>query len=204
MTEKTFNLGLNHLSKHDNVMLRIIKKYGKSNLAAHNKYFESLLKAITGQQLSISSANAIIKRMMKYFNGRPTPAKVAAAKEDELKQLGLSNAKIKYAKDLANKLINKEISFRNITKKTDEEIITELTKVKGIGTWTAHMFLIFTLGRENILPYGDLGIKKAIMLNYNLKKLPTEEKVIQIARKNNWEPYCSIAALYLWKTLETN
>ncbi|MFC2140045.1 DNA-3-methyladenine glycosylase family protein, partial [Bacteroidota bacterium] len=106
-------------------------------------------------------------------------------------------------KDLADKLITNKINLKNLVSRTDEEIITELTQVKGIGVWTVHMFLIFTLGRLNVLPYSDLGIKKAILLNYNLRKLPDEQKIIKLAQKNNWSPYNSIAALYLWKTLES-
>ncbi|MFC2135306.1 DNA-3-methyladenine glycosylase family protein [Bacteroidota bacterium] len=203
MIHKKINLAVNHLSKCDNTMLRIIKKYGKCNLEAHNKYFEALLKAIVGQQLSLQSADAIFSRFMRLYNGRPTSRKVLNTPENEMKEAGLSNAKIKYVKDLADKLITNKINLKNLVSRTDEEIITELTQVKGIGVWTVHMFLIFTLGRLNVLPYSDLGIKKAILLNYNLRKLPDEQKIIKLAQKNNWSPYNSIAALYLWKTLES-
>lgn len=195
---------INHLSKHDNVMSRIIKKFGKCNLAPHTKYFTALLKAIVGQQLSIASAAAINKRFIANYENKITPQMILKTRDEELKSFGLSVAKIKYVKDLALKLDNKEINLRNLKNKTDEEIIAELTQVKGIGTWTAHMFLIFTLGRLNILPTGDLGIKRAIMLNYNLKKLPDEQKITKISKKYNWAPYNSIAAWYLWKSLEIN
>lgn len=202
MKHKNLNSAVNHLAKCDNTMLRIIKKYGKSNLEAHNKYFESLLKAIIGQQLSQKSAGAIFSRFIDIYKGRPTPRKVLNTPENELKKAGLSNAKIKYVKDLADKIITKKIKLKTLVSRTDEEIIAELTQINGIGVWTVHMFLIFTLGRINVLPYSDLGIKKAIMLNYKLKKLPDEQKIIRLAQKNNWAPYKSIAALYLWKTLE--
>ena len=204
MTNNIIQTAIKHFSKHDNAMLRIIKKYGKCNLSPHNKYFVSLLKAIVGQQLSVQSAAAINKRFMSKYKNKPTPQKIIDTADEELKSVGLSNAKIKYVKDLSEKLNRKEISFRNITKKPDEIIIEELTKVKGIGTWTAHMFLIFTLGRLNVLPDGDLGIKRAIMLTYHLKKLPDEQQVRKIAQKKKWAPYNSIAAWYLWKSLETD
>ena len=193
---------LQHLSAKDKTLLRIIKKSPKCNLPAHRKYYISLLKAIIGQQLSVASARAINTRFLGFFEGDPKPEKILETNDEKLRELGLSFAKIKYVKDLSNKIIKKEISFRNINKKPDEQIIEELTKVKGVGVWTVHMFLMFTLGRINILPSGDLGIKKAIMLNYGLKKMPTEEKVKQVATKNNWSPYNSGAAWYLWRSLE--
>ena len=108
----------------------------------------------------------------------------------------------KYVKDLAKQIIDKKISLKNIGAKSDEEIIDTLTKVKGIGPWTTHMFLMFVLGRKNILPTGDLGIKKAIMLNYNLKNLPTGEDISKLSKKNNWNPYNTYACMYLWKSID--
>lgn len=105
-------------------------------------------------------------------------------------------------KDLSQKILNKEISLKKIGLKSDDDIINELTKVKGIGVWTVHMFLIFTLGRINVLPYSDLGIRKGVMLNYGLKKLPDEKKILKMAKDNNWHPYCSIVSLYLWQSLD--
>ena len=98
--------------------------------------------------------------------------------------------------------MKKEIHFRGLEKMSDEEIIAEYTRVKGIGEWTVHMFLIFTLGRLNVLPVTDLGIRKAIQLNYGLRVLPEAQKIISISKKNNWAPYNSIASWYLWKSLD--
>ena len=193
---------LQHLSAKDKTLSRIIKKTPKCNLQVHRKYYLSLLKAIVGQQLSVASARAINTRFLNFYGGNPKPEKIIKTKDEKLRELGLSFAKIKYVKDLSKKIISKEVSFRNISKKSDNQIIEELTKVKGVGIWTVHMFLMFTLGRINVLPSGDLGIKKAIMLNYGLKKLPNEEKVKQVAEKNNWSPYNSVAAWYLWRSLE--
>jgi DNA-3-methyladenine glycosylase II len=193
---------LQHLSAKDKTLLRIIKKTPKCNLPAHRKYYISLLKAIVGQQLSVASARAINTRFLSFYDVDPKPEKILKTKDEKLRELGLSFAKIKYVKDLSKKIISKEVNFRNISKKSDIQIIEELTKVKGIGVWTVHMFLMFTLGRINVLPSGDLVIKKAIMLNYGLKKLPDEKKVKQVAEKNNWSPYNSVAAWYLWRSLE--
>lgn len=191
-----------HLAKQDKVLSTIIKNIGIINLTPHTKYFNPLLKAIISQQLSTYSADAIYKRFIQFFNGKPHPESILRADDSVLRSLGLSNAKVKYVKDFSNKIISKEITLVGMSKKSDERIIEELTKVKGIGIWTVHMFLIFSLGRKNVLPFSDLGIRKAIMLNYALKKLPDEKKITRLAAMNNWHPYCSIASLYLWRSLE--
>lgn len=192
---------IKHLSTHDNTLSTIIKNIGIINLTPHKKYFNSLLDAIIGQQLSMYAADKISARFMNLFDDKPEPEKILNAKDTSLRAVGLSNAKVKYVKDLSKKIIDKEIHLNKLSKMSDEEIIVELTKVKGIGVWTSHMFLIFTLGRLNVLPYSDLGIRKAVMLNYNLKKLPDEKKIKSISKKNNWDPFCSVVSIYLWKSL---
>jgi DNA-3-methyladenine glycosylase II len=194
--------GIKHLSKHDKVLSTLIKNYGICNLQPHKKYFNSLLRSIVGQQLSVTAANAISKKFFRYFDNKPKPENIIAVPHEDLRKLGLSNAKAKYVKDLSQKIINKEINLKTIGLKTNDEIIVELTKVKGIGVWTVHMFLIFTLARLDVLPYSDLGVQKGIMLNYGLKKLPDEKKIFKIAKQNNWHPYSSIVSLYLWQSLD--
>lgn len=193
----------NHLAKHDKVLSTIIKNNGIINLTCHKKYFNHLLSSIIGQQLSTYAADSIKKRFMNFFKNNPQPELILQTEDLALRSLGLSNAKVKYVKDLSQKIISGELKLRGLSKLTDDEIIAELTKVKGIGVWTTHMFLIFTLGRMNILPVGDLGIRKSVMLNYRLKKLPDERKLNFIAKENNWHPYCSVASLYLWRSLDT-
>ena len=194
--------GIKHLSKHDKVLSTLIKNYGICNLRPHKKYFNLLLRSIIGQQLSVTAADSISKKFFSFFNNNPKPEDILRAPHEELRALGLSNAKAKYVKDLSQKIMDKEINLKRIGSKTNDEIILELTKVKGIGIWTVHMFLIFTLGRLDILPYSDLGIRKGIMLNYGLKKIPDEKRVFKIAKENNWNPYCSIVSLYLWQSLD--
>ncbi|MCX7797006.1 MAG: hypothetical protein N2249_00090 [Melioribacter sp.] len=195
---------IEHLSKNDKVLSKLISIYGICKIEPHKKYFFDLLRAIMGQQLSTKAAASIEKKFMSFFDNSPTPEKILNTSIEELREIGLSNSKAKYIKDFSEKVFYGEISFKGISKKTDDEIINELTKVKGIGIWTVHMFLIFTLGRLNILPYTDYGIRKAIMLNYGLKKLPDKEKIIKIAEENNWNPYCTVASIYLWKSLNNN
>lgn len=191
-----------HLVKQDKVLSTIIKNIGIINLTPHTQYFNPLLRAIIGQQLSVQAASSIHKRFMKHFDNKPHPELILSTEDLTLRSLGLSNAKVKYVKDFSQKILSKEIRLEGLSKKSDEEIIEELTMVKGIGVWTVHMFLIFTLGRPNVLPFSDLGIRKAIMLNYGLRKLPDEKKIVRIAKKNNWHPHCSVASLYLWRSLE--
>lgn len=193
---------LEHLSQSDKVMSTLIKNYGICNLQPHKKYFNQLLKAIVGQQLSVTAARSINSRLFGYYANNPDPQKISSTTDSKLRELGLSNAKVKYVKDLSQKILDRKIHLNKIAQKDNDEIIIELTSVKGIGVWTAHMFLMFTLGRLNILPYGDLGIRKAVMLNYGLRKLPDEKKISKIAKMNNWHPYCTIASLYLWKSLD--
>ncbi|MFA7227456.1 MAG: hypothetical protein WC061_00355 [Melioribacteraceae bacterium] len=192
-----------HLSKHDKLLSTIIKNNGIINLTPRRKYFNLLLGSIIGQQLSTYAADAIEERFSAFFRNNPNPELILQTEDSVLRSLGLSNAKVRYVKDLSDKILSGEINLKSLSKKTDDEVIAELTKVKGIGTWTAHMFLIFTLGRMNVLPSGDLGIRKSIMLNYGLKKMPDEKKIASIAKINNWHPYCSVASLYLWRSLDT-
>jgi DNA-3-methyladenine glycosylase II len=194
--------GIRHLKNNDYKMRYIIENSSQYSITPSKKYFESLVTSIIGQQLSIHAANKIVERFQNYFSGKFLPKLILDTDTEELRKLGISYSKIKYIKDLSAKIESMEITFKGITTKTDEEIIELLTKVKGIGVWTAQMFLIFTLARLNVLPTGDLGIKKAIKTIYSLKELPSEIKVEKISKKNKWAPYNSIAAWYLWKSLD--
>lgn len=204
MNKEEYNIGLKYLSKRDKVLRTIIKKYSIRNLTPRRKYFNVLLRSIIGQQLSVKAAQSIYNRFLELYNLKPTAQKIMETEDHILRSCGLSNAKVKYVKDLSNKVILGTLNFRGISKKSDEQIIDELSKVKGVGVWTAQMFLISTLNRPNILPVTDLGIRKSIMLNYQLKNLPDEKTISDIAKKNNWHPYCTIVSLYLWASLDNN
>lgn len=202
MLKNDIKKGMMHLSSKDKVLSTIIKTNGIINLTQHKQYFNHLLKAIIGQQLSVYASASIFKKFMAFYKNSPQPHLIVKTDDIALRSLGLSNAKVKYVKDLSQKIISGEVKLKGLAKKTNEEILTELTIVKGIGVWTVHMFLIFKLGRLDVLPFGDLGIRKSIMINYRLKKLPDEKKIKFLAAKNNWHPYCSVASLYLWKSLD--
>lgn len=194
--------GINHIYKNDKYLARIIDLSEPCPLSPKRNYYRTLLRSIIGQQLSVKSAAAIHTKFLNFFNGEPLPELIIQTPHEILRGLGLSNAKAKYIKDLSEKIIAKEISFSGLNKKSDMEIIEHLTIIKGVGVWTAHMFLIFTLGRLNVLPVNDLGIRRAAKIVYDLKKMPDERKILKISRENSWEPYNSIASWYLWKSLE--
>lgn len=197
-----YNCAVKHFLKNDVLIYELMSKFEPVELKKRRNYFSSLTTSIIGQQLSVSSARAIINRFNAHFADELSPEKIITTKFEILRALGLSNAKAKYILDLAEKIISKEVNLSGISKKSEAEIKDELTKVKGIGPWTVHMFLIFVLGRADILPDGDLGIRKAIMVNYRLKNLPLSDDVLKISKNNNWSPYNSYAALYLWKSLD--
>ncbi len=202
MNSKEIENGVKQIYENDKYLAKVIDLSGSCSLQLKKDYYHAILRSIIGQQLSTLAARAIVLRFMEFYNNKPLPEKILNTSVEELRGLGLSYAKISYVKDLSLKIINGEIHFRGIHKKTDDEIIAELTLVKGIGIWTVHMFLIFTLCRLNVLPVNDLGIRKAVMKLYGLRKIPDEKKLLNISRKNGWEPYNSIAAWYLWRSLD--
>jgi DNA-3-methyladenine glycosylase II len=194
--------GINHIYTNDKYLSKIIEKSEPCAINPKRNYYDMLLRSIIGQQLSVQSASSIHRKFVSHFKNKPIPENIVATEHDILRSLGLSNAKVKYVKDLSEKVLAGEIKFKGLGTKTEEEIIEHLVKVKGIGVWTVHMFLIFTLGRLNVLPVGDLGLKRGIMNVYGLKKMPDERKIFKISKKNQWAPYNSIASWYLWKSLE--
>jgi DNA-3-methyladenine glycosylase II len=163
--------------------------------------FLSLAGSIVSQQISTSAARSIYKRFLALFGRwKPTPELLLELSDENLRGAGLSASKVKYMRDLAVKFIDKTINPKQFASMGDEEIIEHLTKVKGIGVWTAHMFLMFALNRPNVLPVGDLAIKKAFQKVCNLKKLPTEKEMIKLAEehKGNWTEL----SLYLWEMVD--
>ncbi len=201
MENNEIDVAIKHLSKSDNILSTIIKKFDRCNLKTRSDYFNSLLESILNQQLSIKAGATIEKRFYDMFSP-VTPEKVSKLTVDEIRKCGTSQPKARYILDLAEKTVSGELNFNGISSMPEEEIIVELTKVKGIGLWTAQMFLMFTLGKPDIVAYTDLGIKRAIKLNYGFDEYPDEKQVIELANKNNWHPYSTVACWYLWKTLD--
>ena len=189
------------LSRQDLNLGRLIKSIGNYSIQTHDNLFESLLKSIVYQQLAGSAANAIYSRLLLYYgNTLPTPEQILSTSDTVLRfTAGLSFKKVLYIKNLAAKIVSGELNIHHLPDLQDEEVITELVKVKGIGRWTAEMFLIFCLQREDVIPLDDLGVKKAIQKLYNLSELPTNEYMLEVSSR--WKPYRSIATWYLWKSL---
>ena len=194
--------GVRHIYNNDKQLAKIIDAAGPCTLKTKKNHYYTLLGSIIGQQLSTIAAGVIKDRFFKYFDYNPRPDDILKTPDEKLRSFGLSWAKIRYVKDLSDKMLKGEIHFRGLSGMLDDDIIAEFTKVKGIGTWTMHMFLIFTLCRLDILPVGDLGVKKAAKLNYNLRKLPDEKRLYKLSKEKGWAPYNSIAAWYLWKSID--
>lgn len=190
-----------HLSANDAVMARIIKKFELVNLVKRERYFADLVESIIGQQLSIKAASTIIGRFIN-LTGEPDPEVIIRTEAEDLRSCGISGAKIRYIKHLAESVLSGNLVFDKFDKMSNDEIIKELTRVKGIGLWTAHMFLIFTMGRNDILAFGDQGIRRAVKINYGTEDYPDEKYLRELADTNGWSPYESIVCRYLWKTLD--
>lgn len=185
--------------KRDPKLAKIIKCVGSYEISVMKNPYESLIEAIITQQLSGKAAESISKRFRKLFVRFPKPADVIKMPDSKLRSAGLSGMKVKYIKDLSEKIESKELKVRSLKNMTDEEVILQLTQVKGIGRWTAEMFLIFSLGRLDVLPVGDLGLKKGIQRLYSMPNLPEKDEIEELAEK--WRPYRTVATWYIWKSL---
>ena len=186
----------------DKTMRALVASIGDCKIAYREPSFASLVRSIVFQQLSGKSARPIFERLQAACGGSITPETILKLRSPRLRKVGLSRQKASYIRDLAKRTAANEIDFARLPQMNDEEVIAALTKVKGIGVWTAHMFLLFALRRPNVLPVGDYGVRMAIKRAYKKRKLPTPKQVEQLARKNNWHPYCSVAAWYLWRSLD--
>jgi DNA-3-methyladenine glycosylase II len=190
----------------DEVMARLIDEHGalvRADLKNERPgdAYGALLRSIVGQQLSTKAARTIYGRMLELFDGHaPTPVQLLAASPDDIRAAGLSRPKINYLRDLARHVLDGELELERLDQLPDEEVIEQLTAVKGIGDWSAHMFLMFHLGRPDVLPVGDQGIRNAIKTQYRLRKLPDAKRMEKIARP--WRPYRTLACLYLWSSLD--
>lgn len=192
-----------HLSRHDPKLAELIAIHGDCTLQPHGKYYYELFDSIVSQQLSVKAARSIMNRIQAHYGTEhPKPEKVIETDNDTLRALGLSYAKANYVKDLAQHVIDGRLDLEHIATLDDQEVIDQLVAVKGIGEWTAHMFMMFSLGRLNILAWGDLGIRNGTMKVYGLKKLPVKDDLIKLSKKYHWEPYQTVACWYLWKSLD--
>lgn len=192
---------IQHLKKADPVMAAIIERTGPLKMAYSEPVFHTLVRAITYQQLNGKAAATIFKRLTEAVKSDPlTPESILKLRPQRMRSAGLSKQKLTYIRDLARMARDGEIRFEHLPSLADEEVVLHLTRAKGIGVWTVHMFLIFALRRPDVLPVGDLGVRAAIKKAYGLAELPKPAEMEKIAE--SWRPYCSIASWYLWRSLE--
>lgn len=196
---------VDHLSRVDKTLARLIKQVGPCTMKLHTSRspFIALVTAVTHQQLNGTAAKTILKRFLALFPGKrfPTPADVLLMPEDRLRTAGLSRAKVAAIKDIAAKTVDGTIpSSRAIAKLSSEEIIERLTSVRGVGLWTVEMLLIFTLGRLDVLPATDYGVRKGFAVTFGWKELPKPKELLEYGER--WRPHRSIAAWYMWRAAD--
>ena len=192
---------LKHFQQHDPVLYALAVRVGSITIGKAQDLFVDLCETIVSQQLATKVASIICTRFRNLFHSENiTPERVLALSDESLRGVGLSGSKVKYIKDLAQKTKDGVIDFATIHTKSNEDVMTTLTIVKGIGPWSAEMFLMFSLGREDVFSFGDYGLKRAIQLAYKLKKEPSAKKLTQLSKK--WAPYRTHASKVLWKSLE--
>ena len=197
------------LAASDPTMAALIERVGKIDIATRlrrrseerpDDAYGALLRAIVGQQLSTKAARTIYGRILDLFDGStPSPERLLEADEADLRGAGLSGRKVEYVRDLASHVIEGELELDKLERLSDAEVIEEIVAVRGLGVWTAEMFLIFHLERPDVLSGGDLGIRKAVQVEYGLEEMPTPTRVIEIGER--WSPQRSLASLYLWESL---
>jgi DNA-3-methyladenine glycosylase II len=191
---------VNHLKKSDPVLRSIIERVGPCRMEFGEPTFHSVAESIIYQQLNGKAAVTIFKRFTDAAGLPVTPEGILKLSDEQLRAVGLSKQKSSYVRDLAEKTRAGLLDFSRLHEQSNEEVIEHLTQVKGVGVWTAHMFLMFTLRREDVLPTGDYGIQAAMKKHYRKRKLPKPKDMEKIAKA--WAPYRSIACWYLWRSLD--
>jgi DNA-3-methyladenine glycosylase II len=187
----------------DPFLAPVIEHYGLAQFTPHTDYYGALVNSVMGQQLSVKAAAAIKARFYALFDNKfPSPEQLLTKSVEELRAIGFSNAKGRYVRDLAEHVLDGRITFHQIPQQSNDEIIAALTDVKGIGEWTVHMFLMFCVGRLDVLPTGDLGVRNAVRALYDLATIPTPDEIRAIAIQYQWHPYESAASWYLWRSLD--
>jgi 3-methyladenine DNA glycosylase/8-oxoguanine DNA glycosylase len=198
-----YRASVRHLKRVDPVLARVIESVGpcRIQLRSGGTHFQALVRSIVFQQLSGKAAGTIHSRFAGLFStGEPESTALLILTDEQMRGAGLSRQKIAYLRDLAEKVVSGELPLESVHRMDDDELIDHLVQVKGIGRWTAQMFLMFRLGRRNVLPELDLGIQNAIRRAYRKRKRPGPNEVRKIGAK--WSPHCTVACWYLWRSLE--
>jgi len=190
------------LARRDPILRDLMRRHGPCGLAEsqHTDPFVALLHAIVSQQLSTRAAATIAARVEALMGGKPTPSRAGAVSDPQLRAAGLSGQKVRYLRDLCARIEDGTLPLDDLDHMTDDQVIEALTEVKGIGRWTAEMFLMFRLHRPDVLPVDDLGIVKAVQRAYRLRKVPSPARLLRLGE--SWRPYRSVACWYLWASLD--
>lgn len=192
---------LNHFKKVDPILYSVAVKVILEERAKSTDYFIDLVESIVSQQLSIKASDTIFGRFKKLFpGGKITPEETLKLDDEKIRECGISYSKIKYIKGIAQAVVDKTIELDQLDSLTDEEVILEMVKLKGVGVWTAEMFLMFTLARPDVFSAGDLGLQNAIVKLYGFKNKPTKDELLEISEK--WAPYRTTASRILWRSLD--
>lgn len=199
MTPEYWPEATKHLAKVDPVLRKLIRKHREADFRLRGDAFQALARAIVGQQISVRAAQSIWARFEECV-GKVTPANVVARDAAALRACGFSGQKVSYVKDLASRFHSGEVKPRRWDAMDDEAIIAELVAVKGIGRWTAEMFLMFSLARPDVLPVDDLGLQRAMERHYNNGRALTKDRMRRIAAA--WSPWCTVGSWYMWRSLE--
>lgn len=200
---RVFAQAMSHLKKKDPILAKLMERQGIISFATEGEMFQSLVESILTQQLAWAAASAIIERVKAlYPHGVITPAALYATPVRKLRKAGVSPQKIRYLKDLSRRVAKGKLDLETLRLGEDAVMLEALDEVLGIGPWTIHMLMIFTLGRPDVLPVDDLGIRKAIQTLYSLDKMPGKQEIESLAKE--WHPYCSVASLYLWRHKDTD
>jgi DNA-3-methyladenine glycosylase II len=194
-----FTKAQRHLARRDEVLRRLIARVGPCTLRCDPDHFGVLVRSIISQQISAKAAISISGRLQQVLGGRTiTARKVLGASEKDLRSAGLSAAKVRSVRDLAEKVHRREVPLKALPELADEEVIERLVLVRGIGRWTAEMFLIFSLGRLDVLPVGDFGLRAGVQREYSLAALPDKQALIGLTEP--WRPYRSVATWFIWRS----
>ncbi|GAB4145651.1 MAG: DNA-3-methyladenine glycosylase [Planctomycetaceae bacterium] len=200
LTPKTRIEAVRHLKRADDKLKNVIRRVGKFTLRPERNRYAMLVKSILSQQISTSAAKSIRLKLLALVDQKLEPERIGKLRDEQLRSAGISPQKLRYLRDLTDRVTSSELRLTQMGRYSDEDVIQQLTTVKGIGRWTAQMFLIFSLGRLDILPHDDLGIQNAIRKLYDLSDRPDRVTMERIAEP--WRPFASVASWYCWRSLE--
>lgn len=204
-TPESLKKAAQYLEKNDPILGIVIRGSQKiPTIVPHKNYYQELVESIISQQLSVKAAATILRRFLDLFpeSKFPSPEQILEKDIETFRGVGLSRQKATYIQDLAVKVLEGTVRFNHLDSLSNQQVINELTQIKGVGVWTVHMFLLFCMGRLDVLPTGDLGIKNGMQKLYNLEEKPSPETMEEIATKYSWHPYESVASWYVWYSLD--